>query len=83
MTAKLIGLEKVKPANPIIMNDFIYDSICIVLVSDGNETRQVDIGDYYKKDGQLCLITTKRLALKYSHLVDKKIPIYTFKDDKL
>ena len=55
--------------------------ICVIYVVDHNrknEFKNVDLGDYYiTEEGETILLTSKRLARKYAHLVS--VSVYTYK----
>ena len=54
--------------------------MCMITVNDPNSMdgiRQVDVGNYYTKDGENCVITDIETARKYHKYI--KVPIYVTK----
>lgn len=50
--------------------------MCLVSIPADNEDgfRSIDMGNYFEHQGQRVLVTSKRLAEQYGHLVD--VPVY-------
>lgn len=59
------------------MNLVNTHSICCVFVEDPNRedgVKMIDLGNYFKNDnGDIVLVTSMQLAVKYGHLVKEKI----------
>lgn len=57
--------------------------ICLVSIPADNEDgfRSIDLGNYFDHEGQRVLVTTRRLAEQYGHLVD--VPVYCRRQTKL